>query len=147
MTKANYKSEPTKVTTYLALEAELRAVFCDGFEDNLLCYNGTTLYMSLNVRNHGLMPLLKPNLGISWEKFFIIFLFYHITISINHPLYMIRLLVYFFTSAKYCHIISEISFFKWTQLQVPIGDSKLLSAELVSWLNLGTTMMENVSSD
>ena len=87
VTKANYKSEPTKVTTYLTLEAELWALFCEGFADNWLCYNATTLFMSLNVINHGPMLLLKPNLGIFRQKFFIIFLFYYINFNSSSTIY------------------------------------------------------------
>ena len=47
MTGAEYecKFEPTKDAPYLALTGEVWGVFCDDFEENRLCYNGTTLYV------------------------------------------------------------------------------------------------------
>ena len=40
-------SELTKDTPYLALTGELWGVFCEYLWENLLCYNGTALYLFL----------------------------------------------------------------------------------------------------
>ena len=40
------ESEPTKYIPYLALTGEPQNVFCKDFGENLLCCNGTTLYIT-----------------------------------------------------------------------------------------------------